>query len=81
LMSKQVFYIHPEKSIKDGLLLMTAKRIRHVPVVEEGKLLGIVSIGDIANRIIMEQDAAIEDLEGILYGGYGVHHGGDVYHE
>jgi CBS domain-containing protein len=82
LMTKQVFFIAPEKSIKDALLLMSAKRIRHVPVVESDRLIGIISIGDIANKIIMEQDAEIEDLEGILYGGYGtVHHAGDVYHE
>lgn len=71
LMSRQVFYIHPEKSIKDALCLMTNKRIRHVPVLEEGELIGVISIGDIACKIICEQDAEIEDLEGILYGGYG----------
>lgn len=82
LMTKHVFFISPEKSIKDGLILMSTKRIRHVPVVDNGKLIGMISIGDIASKIILEQDAEIEDLEGILYGGYGtVHHTGDVYHE
>lgn len=70
LMARQVYFIDPERTIKDCLRLMTFRKTRHVPVVENNNLLGIVSIGDIANKIISEQDTAIEDLEGILYGGY-----------
>ena len=50
--------------------LMTENRIRHLPVVEEGKVLGIISIGDLVNWIISSQSAAIEQMEQYIAGGF-----------
>ncbi len=49
--------------------LMTEKRVRHLPVVEGSKVIGLVSIGDLVNWIISTQDAAIEQLEQYIAGG------------
>ncbi len=70
LMTPKVFTISPEKSLDDCMKLMSTKKIRHVPVLERGKLVGLVSIGDIVNRIIYQQTIAIKDLENYIIGGY-----------
>lgn len=70
LMTTKVFTISPEKSIEECMKLMSSKKIRHVPVVERGKLVGLVSIGDVVNRIIYQQTIAIKDLENYIIGGY-----------
>ncbi len=70
LMTPKVFTISPDKSLDDCMKLMSTKKIRHVPVLERGKLVGLVSIGDIVNRIIYQQTIAIKDLENYIIGGY-----------
>jgi CBS domain-containing protein len=69
LMSSPVFSINPEKSIEECMALMTASRNRHLPVIEDGKLVGIVSIGDVVNAIIITQKIEIEDLKNYVTGG------------
>jgi len=69
LMSSPVFSINPEKSIEECMALMTASRSRHLPVIEDGKLVGIVSIGDVVNAIITTQKIEIEDLKNYVTGG------------
>ncbi|MGK7393091.1 MAG: CBS domain-containing protein [Candidatus Cyclobacteriaceae bacterium M3_2C_046] len=71
LMSVRVFFIKPGKSIQDCMVLMTEKKIRHLPVMDNGQLLGLVSIGDVVNKIIQEQRSTIKDLENYIVGGYG----------
>jgi len=71
LMSAKVFFITPEKSLEDCMTLMTMKKIRHVPVMSQDKLVGLVSIGDIVNKIISAQKNEINDLENYIIGGYG----------
>jgi CBS domain-containing protein len=51
------------------MTLMTEKRIRHLPVIENDKVVGIVSIGDIVNTIINSQSEAIKSLESYIHGG------------
>ena len=70
LMTDVVFYIEPESSIKDCMALMSAKRIRHLPVMEHEQLIGIVTIGDVVNQIISDQDLAIQQLERYISKGY-----------
>lgn len=68
-MSKEVIYVHSFTSIYDCMALMTSKRIRHLPVVDEDKILGVISIGDVVNYIIHQQNVTIKDLENYIYGG------------
>ena len=69
LMSTPVFSIHPKKTIEECMALMTVSRNRHVPVVEAGTLLGVISMGDIVNALIIAQKMAIEDLKKYVAGG------------
>jgi CBS domain-containing protein len=67
-MSKIVFTISPEKSIYDCMEIMSEKHIRHLPVVENNKTIGLVSIGDIVNAVVFEQKNQIKQLENYITG-------------
>jgi len=67
IMSQKLLVVHPDTSIQDCMVLMTEKRIRHLPVVEDNQLVGLVSIGDIVKDIISEQQVVIEQLEQYVY--------------
>ena len=60
--------ISPKAQAEEGLALMTRKRIRHLPVVEDDELLGVVSIGDLVNAVIGDQQQLIEQLERYVSG-------------
>ncbi len=62
VMSTPVVTIDPRATAEEGLALMTRKRIRHLPVVEKGALIGLVSIGDLVNAVIGDQRLLIEQL-------------------
>jgi CBS domain-containing protein len=70
LMTREVSYVEPGDSMEHCMALMTAKRIRHLPVMENNQLVGIVSIGDVVKRVISEQEFTIEQLEKYIRGGY-----------
>ena len=63
IMTSRVVYTEPERNIEECMVLMTEKRIRHLPVVEGGQVSGIISIGDLVKAIIAEQKFIIEQLE------------------
>lgn len=63
IMTTHVAYTHPQQSIEECMAIMTDKRIRHLPVIEDGKLVGLISIGDLVKSIISEQKFIIEQLE------------------
>jgi CBS domain-containing protein len=63
IMTPHVVYATPDMTNEQGLTLMTAKHIRHLPVVEEDDLTGMVSIGDLVRSIISEQKEMITQLE------------------
>ena len=69
VLSANVICVQPGDSVEDCMRLMTEHRIRHLPVVEAGKVLGIVSIGDLVNWIISAQKSAIEQMEQYIAGG------------
>ncbi|RPI27349.1 MAG: CBS domain-containing protein [Chloroflexota bacterium] len=72
IMSHKVFYVQPEQTVEDCMALMTNKHIRHLPVLENGRLMGIISIGDVVKAIISEQEFVIAQLEKYIGGsGYG----------
>ena len=69
IMSSDVVTIRPNQSIEECMALMTHKRVRHLPVLEGDKLLGMISIGDIVKAIISEQEYTIKQLENYITGG------------
>lgn len=70
LMTREVLYISPDDSIEDCMALMTAKRNRHLPVIENDKLIGIISIGDVVKEIIRDREFTIQQLERYITGGF-----------
>ena len=62
IMVSPVVYIHLDQPIEECMALMTEKRTRHLPVIEDGKLVGLISIGDIVKSIIADQQFTIEQL-------------------
>jgi CBS domain-containing protein len=70
LMSTKVCYVRPEQTIEDCMVLMTEKRTRHLPVLDEDKLVGIISIGDVLKNFIAEKDFTIHQLENYISGGF-----------
>jgi len=63
VMTGKVIYVTPDTELNEVMTIMTAERIRHVPVLREGELLGIVSIGDVVKRISQDQEVHIRTLE------------------
>jgi CBS domain-containing protein len=61
--------MHPKKNIEECMALMTAAHYRHVPVIKEGKLVGVISMGDIVNELIIAHKIAVEDLKKYIAGG------------
>ena len=70
ILSHPVITITPDDSIEECMERMTVHRIRHLPVVDGGKMVGVVSIGDVVNWIIHAQRHAIQQLTGYLSGQY-----------
>ena len=70
LMTQDVLYVEPQNTIEDCMVLMTKNRVRHLPVMDNGKLAGIVSLGDMVKHIISEQESTIAQLEKYITGSY-----------
>ncbi|MGD2036176.1 MAG: CBS domain-containing protein [Bacteroidales bacterium] len=68
LLSDRIFYVKPTATTNECMQLMTDHRVRHLPVLENEKLVGIVSIGDIVNKIIQGQSHTIKQLEDYILG-------------
>lgn len=68
IMSAPVVVVGPHLTVNECMVLMTEKRIRHLPVVEEGVLIGVISIGDCVKAVIDEQKHEIEDLRRYIAG-------------
>src|SRR6184192_1030715 len=70
IMSTNVTVTHPREPVETCLRLMTDKHIRHLPVLEGNKVMGVISIGDLVKHVISCQSAAIAHLESYIHGGY-----------
>lgn len=70
LMTQEVLYVEPHDTIEHCMVLMTNKRVRHLPVLDNGQLAGIVSLGDMVKHIISEQESTIAQLEKYITGSY-----------
>ena len=68
LMTRGVLYIESQSTIEHCMALMTAKRVRHLPVLENERLIGIVTIGDVVKQVISDQEFTIQQLERYIKG-------------
>lgn len=68
IMTTNVIFAEPGQDVDYCMTVMTEKRVRHLPVMEDGRLIGIVSIGDLVKSIISEQQETIEQLENYIRG-------------
>ena len=68
IMTAAVMYVHPSQTSSECMKLMTEKRLRHLPVLENGKLLGLLSIGDLVKGVISDQQETIDQLEQYIRG-------------
>ncbi len=67
IMTERVLYVRPEQTVEECMALMTDKHLRHLPVLEDGRILGIVSIRDVVADLIAEKSFIIEQLENYIY--------------
>ncbi len=68
IMTRQVICVRPEQTMTDCMALMTDKHIRHLPVLEGDKVIGVISIGDVVKEIISAQEFLIEQMENYITG-------------
>ena len=68
IMTTKVVCVPPNRSIEDCMALMTERRVRHLPVVESGQVIGLVSIGDLVKATIDEQEFTINQLKNYIAG-------------
>jgi CBS domain-containing protein len=67
IMTHKVVCVRPDQSVEECMALMTDKRIRHLPVLEDRKVIGVISIGDVVKEVISEQRFVIEQLEHYIH--------------
>jgi CBS domain-containing protein len=68
IMTERVIGVTPATTVQECMALMTEQRIRHLPVMENERLIGVISIGDVVKSIIEEQEYLIEHLENYIIG-------------
>lgn len=70
IMTSPAIFITPEETVEDGMRVMTDRHIRHLPVVDDGKILGVVSIGDLVKWMISAQQQTISQLHSYITSQY-----------
>lgn len=70
IMTTHIVYTHPEQNVEECMALMTEKHVRHLPIIDHGQLIGVISIGDLVKSIIEDQKFTIEQLEQYVSVGY-----------
>jgi CBS domain-containing protein len=67
IMTQKVVCVRPDQNLHDCMVLMTERRIRHLPVLDQKKVVGVISIGDVVKEVIAEQQLMIEQLEQYIH--------------
>ncbi len=67
IMSSPVITVSPEQTVQDCMQLMTERRVRHLPVIDNGRVVAMVSIGDLVKAVIEDQQQTIEQLESYIH--------------
>ena len=62
IMSRGLFHVHPNQTVNDCMAIMSTKKVRHLPVIDNGRVLGMISIGDLVKSIIADQEFVIEQM-------------------
>lgn len=70
MMTSHILFVSPNETTEECMSLMSAKRIRHLPVLEDGKLVGFISIGDVVKKVIEDHKFSIAQLEKYVTGEY-----------
>ena len=70
IMTRAVRFVHPEQTTEECMALMTEHRLRHLPVVDGERLVGLVSIGDLVKQVISQQQFVIAQMEQYITGGW-----------
>jgi CBS domain-containing protein len=68
IMTDRVLYVRPRQTVEECMALMVDKNVRHLPVIEAEKIVGIISIGDVVKVIIEQKEHHIEELENYIIG-------------
>ncbi|MFI4937074.1 MAG: CBS domain-containing protein [Candidatus Berkiellales bacterium] len=68
IMTKELITVPPTATVQEAMRIVTQKRIRHLPVIDHGKLLGLISIGDLTRWVMLEQEQEIAALTGYIHG-------------
>jgi CBS domain-containing protein len=70
VMSSNLFSVTPDNSVEEAMVLMTGKHVRHLPVFDNNKFVGVISIGDVLKSIISNKDFLIDQLSSYISGKY-----------
>jgi CBS domain-containing protein len=68
IMTDRVVFVRPDQDLEACMAIMSSKRVRHLPVMEAGRVIGVISIGDVVKEVIAHQEFMIEQLENYISG-------------